>query len=268
VLRYLKRWRPPASDPIEDPVTLRRLFGMTSGANVPGFPGYAVGTLLPDEIEVLRGVPPCNTPPIHVMRPPGTGRTYSGGGYQIAQVAIEDALGDQFVGLCSTLVLAPLGMERAGFFQPPDPASIDNFAEAHDDGGRRLDGGWHVYPELAAAGLWARPRDIVQVGAAMIAASRGETGPVMDPRGLAEVLTSVDGFGYGLGMALANADGHRAAFKRGSNLGYRCVFTAFPESGKAGAIMTNGEGGEAVVDKALVMIGRHFGWPAIGPMKE
>src|SRR6185437_5758972 len=97
VAHYLKRWRLPELPPgSARPVTLRRLFGMTAGCNVPGFPGYLVGLPLPDDVQILQGGPPANTPGVIIERPPGTVRAYSGGGCQVGQVALEDATGQSF----------------------------------------------------------------------------------------------------------------------------------------------------------------------------
>src|SRR5262245_21880071 len=139
VANYLKRWKlPPLPAKSPRPVTLRRLFGMTAGANVPGYLGYAVGARLPTDIQILEGAPPANSAAVRIVTPPGTVRAYSGGGCQIAEVAMEDAVGQSFDDLAARLILRPLGMARSGFFQPPDAAQRAFFAHAHDDSGRAI----------------------------------------------------------------------------------------------------------------------------------
>ncbi|GLR83984.1 hypothetical protein GCM10007857_06940 [Bradyrhizobium iriomotense] len=266
---YLKRWRLPQIPAMtSNPVTLRRLFGMTSGCNVPGYLGYPVDALLPNAVQILAGVPPANSPPVRIVTSPGTVEAYSGGGCQVAQVAMEDATGRPFAELVSAYVLRPLAMDRSGFFQPPGHAQRASFALAHDDGGREIAGGWHVYPEYAAAGLWSKPSDLARIVLAMIAAHRGDAQTVFGGSGVTAMLTSVDDLGYGIGVALAGEGNGRIAMKRGNNLGFRSGFVACPGTGQGAVVMTNGNDGEPVVDALLDALAEHYRWPARAPWPE
>lgn len=265
---YLKRWKlPPLPAKSPRPVTLRRLFGMTAGCNVPGYPGYAVGAPLPTGIQILDGVPPANSLPVRMITPPGAVRAYSGGGCQVAEVAMEDAVGQSFRDLARDHVLRPLAMTRSGFFQPPDKSQHAFFAMAHDDTGRSIAGGWHVYPEYAAAGLWSTPADLARIVLAMIAAHKGQK-TMFGADGLAGMLTSVDNLGYGVGVALKGEGPQRIAMKRGNNLGFRSGLVACPASGQGAVVMTNGNGGEPIVDAVLDALAQRFSWPGRAPWPE
>ena len=50
------------------------------------------------------------------------------------------------------LVLGPLAMQRSGFQQPP-PRDLEALAATGHERGAPLPCGWHIHPELAAAGL-------------------------------------------------------------------------------------------------------------------
>ena len=52
-------------------VTLRNIMSHTAGLNVPTFPGYSQEMDVPSITEILRGVSPANTEPIHVGWLPG-----------------------------------------------------------------------------------------------------------------------------------------------------------------------------------------------------
>lgn len=269
VTNYLKRWKlPPPPAKSSRPVTLRRLFGMTAGANVPGYLGYGADAKLPTDIQILEGAPPANSAAVRIITPPGTVRAYSGGGCQIAEVAMEDAVGQSFDDLAARLILRPLGMTGSGFFQPPDKAQRAFFAHAHDDSGRAIAGGWHVYPEHAAAGLWSTPSDLAKIILAMIAAQKGDAKTLFGADGLAAMLTSVDDLGYGIGVALKGDGAQRIAMKRGNNLGFRSGLVACPASGQGAVVMTNGNGGEAVVDDVLDALAARYRWPARAPWPE
>jgi CubicO group peptidase (beta-lactamase class C family) len=249
-------------------VTLRRLFGMTAGCNVPGYFGYAAGAALPDDVQILQGVSPANSLPVVIARAPGSVRAYSGGGCQIGQVVLEDATAQPFGDLVETLVLRPPGMEHSAFWQPPKASEMAQLAIAYDRNGREVPGDWHVYPEFAAAGLWSTPSDLARLIVAMANAAKGDKATLFGERGLGEFLTSADNLGYGLGVALAGSARHRVAMKRGNNLGFRGDLVACPGSGQGAVVMTNGDGGEPVVDAVLDALARRCKWPVRAPWPE
>jgi CubicO group peptidase (beta-lactamase class C family) len=269
VAHYLKRWRLPALPPASSrPVTLRRLFGMTAGCTVPGYLGYRSGAQLPDDVQVLQGGPPANSPPVIIATPPGTARAYSGGGCQVAQAVLEDATAQSFGALVEQLVLRPLAMNHSAFWQPPPASQAGSLALAHDRDRQEIEGGWHVYPEFAAAGLWSTPSDIAQLIVAIASSAAGNDGSLFAERGLADMLTRVDDLGYGLGVALAGAARDRIAMKRDNNAGFRSAFVACPTSGQGAVVMTNGDNGGPVVDRVLDALVRRYQWPARAPWPE
>lgn len=82
----LHSWHlPPSPLTRNHPVILRGLLSMTSGINVPGYAGYPRGAAVPDLRQVLDGSPPATSPPVRVVRVPGSAYSYSGGGYEIVQ---------------------------------------------------------------------------------------------------------------------------------------------------------------------------------------
>jgi CubicO group peptidase (beta-lactamase class C family) len=95
-------------------VTLRRLLGMTAGANVHGYPGYAqtctgsTDCKVPALVEILDGCP--GSPAVKIGATPGEGWVYSGGGYEIAESLIGDLTGAAYGDFVQAKVLAPLNM--------------------------------------------------------------------------------------------------------------------------------------------------------------
>ena len=85
---------------------------------------------------------------------PGTQHRYSGGGTTIMQLMLMDLLGQPFPQIMRELVLDPLGMEHSTYVQPLLPVRARSAATGHPGDCRPVDGRWHVYPEMAAAGLW------------------------------------------------------------------------------------------------------------------
>ena len=171
---YLSIWRVPARDGWQPRVSLRQLLSHTAGATVHGFPGYPLSGPWPTVSQVLDGAPPANTQPVLVDVLPGTQFRYAGGGTTIAQQVVADVTGTPIPELMRKLVLDPVGMMDSGYDQPPPAAFARRAAKGHSVSGVETPGGYHVYPELAAAGLWSTAADLALLGADVMQALRGK----------------------------------------------------------------------------------------------
>lgn len=265
VATYLTRWHLPPSGLTRDrPVTLRRLLANTAGTNVHGFRGYPIGAALPDTIAILSGSAPANSAPIRVVATPGSAWAYSGGGYEIAQAVVEDVTGESFAAAAGRLVFGPFGMGRATFAQPLPPDVEILAARGYAANGRAFPGGGHIYPELAAAGLWCSPSDLGLFACGLIDSYAGRAGAPL-PRGLAaEMMQGVDGTTYGLGGAVRRtADGHPVFVKEGANAGFRSWLTVLPAEGKAAVIMTNSDRGNDLFAPFFADVAAIWNWPGL-----
>jgi CubicO group peptidase (beta-lactamase class C family) len=64
--------------------------------------------------------------------------------------------------------------------QPLTAGMAASAATAFDGGGRAVPGGWHIYPEMAAAdGLWMTASDLARFIIAIQKAAAGESNPVL-----------------------------------------------------------------------------------------
>ena len=87
-------------------------------------------------------------------------RKYSGGGFHLAQLWAETMSGETFPALMKRLVLEPVGMTRSTFdLITPDDQRAVNLAPGYGEEGLPADGGWLLYPQGAAAGLWTTPTE-------------------------------------------------------------------------------------------------------------
>ena len=266
VNRRLTSWQLPSTGDWQPVVTLRHLASHSAGLTVHGFPGYAHDTEVPTVLQVLDGVRPTNTFGVRVDTVPGTQFRYSGGGTVIMQQLLEDVTGTPFRELLRELVLDPLGMSSSDYAQPLPEESHARAATAHDEFGRAVDGRWHTYPELAAAGLWTTPSDLCTFAVAVQSAYAGADGALLSPELAREMLTqqvpSSDRIGgldaLGLGLFLGNSGttfGHS-----GGNHGFKCHLLAYRDTGQGAAVMTNGDNGSYVVQRAFATIASSYGW--------
>lgn len=243
-------------------VTLRGLLSHTAGATVSGFPGYAVDAEVPTNLELIGGSPRTNTPRITIDPGAAGSYRYSGGGYQIAQAWAEEVSGENFASLMDRLVLAPLGMQSSSFAQPPSAefVSTRDIAPGFGGDGQPIAGGWYVYPEQAAAGLWTTSSDYVRFLIALMRASNGSTDTGLDPAVAREMVTPVSAQ-YGLGVGIESVEGETRWGHSGSNAGYRSIMAAFPERGDAIVVLTNKPQGFPLASEIVRGADHVYGWP-------
>ncbi|MCJ8191101.1 serine hydrolase domain-containing protein [Sphingomicrobium aestuariivivum] len=252
----LSRWRLPEGE--HAPATLRSLLSHRAGTSVSGFPGYADPAATPDLVAVLEGRG--NTDPVELVSAPGT-FSYSGGGYSVAQLLVEEVEGQPFADVAARVLLVPLGMDRSSFAQPPR-AAREKLALAHDEQGRLIAGGYHLYPEQAAAGLWTTPRDLALFLIAANRAHAGETGLPVGPAGMRTLLTAPGGDSdYALGFGTSGSGADFRIGHSGSNMGYKAYMFSFPERGEGLVIMTNGELGAPLFQSIAAAVAREMDWP-------
>jgi CubicO group peptidase (beta-lactamase class C family) len=159
----LQTWKLPDNEfTAKKKVTLANLLSHSGGLTVHGFPGYAVGEKIPTLPQVLDGTAPANTAAVRVDMEPGTKYRYSGGGVTIAQLAIMDIEKKPYPQIAKDTILAPLGMSNSTYNQPLPDDWRPKAASGHRRDGALVPGKIHVYPEMAAAGLWTTPTDLAK----------------------------------------------------------------------------------------------------------
>jgi CubicO group peptidase (beta-lactamase class C family) len=269
---YLRSWQVPENAfTAREKVTLRRIVSHSAGLTVHGFPGYAADSAMPTTVQILDGQRPANTAPIRVDTFPGAILRYSGGGLTAMQQTLVDVTGRPFPLFMRETVLRPLGMPHSDYDYDVAADRVPRIAVAHDREGRPIAGGWHRYPEMAAAGLWTTPSDLARFALAIYHASRGEGGPV--PADVARQMLTLqkgeNGSGFGLGLELNGMGTEQAWFGHsGSNEGYRAMMLVFPGTGQGAVVMTNSELGGDLMFELLRAVAREYGWPALRPIEK
>jgi CubicO group peptidase (beta-lactamase class C family) len=267
----LRSWKLPASAYTQHhAVTLRELLSHTAGVDVPGFAGYARGTPIPTTIEVLDGRPPANSAAVRVEMTPRRQWCYSGGGYTIIQQLIADASGAPFPQFMQQAVLDPLGMNRSGYLQPlPRRLWSEAICGTKADG-ITIPACWHVYPEMAAAGLWSTPSDLAKFAIALMKAGAGQASPVLSPTIARQMLSGNREPGLtvsrmSLGLLIEGTRVHERFYHWGVNTGFVALMIGY-RSGDGAVIMTNSDAGTALILEILRSIARVYAWPDADPV--
>lgn len=263
----LESWRLPENElTATTPVTLRQLFSHSAGTSVHGFPGYPRKFPRPTIRQILEGKPPANTGPVRVDLAPGTRFRYSGGGTTVAQQAMADVTNLDFSALMRRHVLNPLGMNDSTYEQPLPSALHARAATAHKAPDRPVPGGWHVYPEAAAAGLWTTPSDLARVIVDVHDALSGRPSRVLTIDGARMMLTPRFVAGdpsrhIGVGFFLDDRRGARYFTHGGVDEGFDALLVATADGAKAAVLMANTNGAMPLIEEIVRAIAREYEWP-------
>ncbi|NOT41505.1 MAG: beta-lactamase family protein [Alphaproteobacteria bacterium] len=169
---YLKRWKLPASQFDNNGVTVRRLLshtaGLTDGLGYAGFKPGAPLQSLEDSLTHAADASPGRDGKVHVGIKPGTEFKYSGGGYTLLQLLIEEVSGQSFNDYVKTAVLNPLGMTRSTFLLDDET----DVAEFFDERGQHTT--HYRFTALAAASLYTTTSDMTRILQAHLKGVSGE----------------------------------------------------------------------------------------------
>jgi CubicO group peptidase (beta-lactamase class C family) len=248
-------------------VTLRELLSHTAGLTVHGFPGYAEGKELPSLQQILNGVKPANTPPIKVDIEIGSRFRYAGGGYTVLQQLLIDVLGRPFPYIVRDAVLIKLDMSQSTYEQPLPTALVGRAASGHRPDGSVLPGKWHIYPELAAAGLWTTPTDLALFAREIMLAKEGKSDRILSQVIVELMLTPIKE-GAGLGLFISGSGQDLQFSHGGGNEGFRCYMMAYPKRGQGAVIMTNSDLGGDLLPEILRSLSAEYGWPDFKPVEK
>ena len=137
-------------------------------------------------------------------------------------------------------------------------------AAGHQTTRAPIEGKYHVYPELAAAGLWTTPTDLARWVLAIQRSLRGEKGALLSREIATEMMTAGLG-GWGIGVQVVGSGDTLAFTHSGGNAGFRGEFVGFATTGQGAVVMTNSDGGSRLVNEIIQAIARAYHWPGFRP---
>ena len=264
----------------ERKVTLRHILCHSAGLTVHGFNGYDIEESIPTLTQILNGEPPANNSPIRVDFVPGTRWRYSGGGMMVAQQLMIDVTGAPFPQLIDDLVFKKLGMAHSTFEQPLPQSRIAQAASGTLADGRVVHGKWHVYPEMAAGGLWTTPSDLASFAIEIALSRMGKSNRLLSETMTREMLkphaSNLTEFSLGndehpdrMGLGFFLGDEKRPDLfgHIGDDAGFLTVLLMDGQSGKGAALMANSQKGLLVEDYLLQNIAREYGLNCVAPKR-
>jgi CubicO group peptidase (beta-lactamase class C family) len=238
VNRYLKRWQVPSAGFDPDDVTLRRLLSHTGGLTVRGFSDYSPRRVLPTLVQMLEGQNQMDGA-VTLAWQPGTRFEYSGGGFAVLQMVIEDVTGEPFAAFMQREVTGPLGLSSLGWTWTPELA-------AHAPTPYGLSQEPLEYRQLASQAIGSEVSTVPDFARFVAAAVTGPDGEpagrgVLQPETVGQMTSAqpatnaTAGLGYGLGASGAG----RLLMHFGSNPGWNAHFVLSTQRREGFAIANN-----------------------------
>jgi CubicO group peptidase (beta-lactamase class C family) len=273
---YLSTWHIPTNEGWRPRLTLRQLLSHTSGLTVHGFPGYQISEPLPSVAQILNGESPANTVRVEVNILPGLQFRYSGGGITVAQQALVDLLKKPFPQIMREMVFGPLGLANSTYEQSLPEQWAKRAATAHPSKGIPLRGKHHVYPEMAAAGLWTTPTDLARVGVEFLQVLNQREVPALLTKETMETMLSPqlegqkmgEGDYVGLGFFCSGKEDGFNFGHGGWDEGFIADMRFYKNLGKGAVIMINSNEGYPLKDELMHAIAIEYEWPEAIPERK
>ena len=238
---YLNNWKLPENEfTYKNKATLRNLLSHTAGVTVSGFPGYNPDVKIPTLVQALNGEFPANTGKIVVDMEPNTEFRYSGGGYTIVQQVLIDQLQKPFEEIIQELVLDPLGMTNSFYSNTAlNEKQFTNATSGHKGDGSEILGKRHIYPEMAAAGLWTTAEDLAKFSVEVQKSLKGKSNKILTKEFMQIMTTPILDGEYNIGLHNEKIGTEQLLGHNGGNEGYTCSMLFHKEKGFGVILMSN-----------------------------
>lgn len=272
VSKYLKTWTIPGSDFTQHhAITLRHLLTHTAGTSHSGYASNYSGEVIPTTMQTLRSY---KNEAIAVTFEAGTSWKYSGGGFLIAQLVLEDVTGKTLAKLAEDMLFTPLGMKHSTFYQHGHANFPLNVAKAHNNNREVISTGIPVCPQ-AACGLWTNASDMALFTIEIQNALAGKNTKVITTKVAKQLIaiqtTELSG-GWSLGWMRNAAVGNLDWFSHsGYNHGTGGLIMATVNNGRGIFVFGNGDYRARVstIDQIVASVTTTLGWKkSIVPTKE
>ncbi|MBB6022752.1 CubicO group peptidase (beta-lactamase class C family) [Paenibacillus sp. JGP012] len=262
---YLNVWKMKSNNGWQPRVTLRQLLSHSAGVTVSSFPGYLKNEKIPSTIEILMGLEPSVTESVKVDYLPGGHFRYSGGGYTIAQLVIEELMEKSFPEIMKELVLGPFGMNNSTFEQILPQATAEEVSSGHFKKKQTIKGGYHIYPEMAAAGLWTTPTDLASLGVALQSVLSSKSCGPLERNTILRMLEPQTNPRMGIGFYLEGRGKDLRFTHNGCNEGFTSRLTLYKNHGKGAVIMVNANEDGKLIFEIEKELAREYNWPGYFP---
>jgi CubicO group peptidase (beta-lactamase class C family) len=174
VSNYVTRWQLPPGEFDNNEVTVRRLLSHTAGlTDGLGYSGFEKGTPIQSIEQSLTKAADADkgiSGEVRVGIKPGSEFNYSGGGYTLLQLLVEEVTGQPFALYMKKTLFDPLNMAQSSYVW--EDSSDYKLAELYNHDGSTT--GYHLYTSLAATSLYTSLSDLELFFQAHLQGKNGE----------------------------------------------------------------------------------------------
>ncbi len=237
---YISGWKLPASEFDANKVTIRNLLQHTAGLSVHGYNGYESKNELTSVRQSLSGTSNPDEAVKLIMEPESKWQ-YSGGGYSILQLVIEEVTGKSFADYMQKNIFKPLKMKHTSF--DINKKILKNSSKAYDEEAKEIP--LRLFNAQAAAGLHTTIDDLI-----LFAKASFSRNPVLSKKSISLLTapTEISNGNYGMGYMEMNRFGDFTLNGHGgSNEGWQSGFMLDFKSKSGIIILTNGSNGRNVL---------------------
>ena len=208
---WLKRWKLRTPDGQESDAAIRSIMSHTAGI-VDGEDGFYGLRRVAGEVslmDILEGRTAYNNRPVRAEKPQGTTFEYSDAGYCVLQLLVEEVTGRPFQKALGEIVFDRLSLKSVCFAGCPD---------------------------LAGAGLWITPREMLTLGKAFVESLNGKGG-FLRAETAREMGSPAAQFPWtGLGVFISGED---TLMTQGWSENGQCMMKMNCRTGAVSVVMTN-----------------------------
>ena len=211
VNQYLPNWKLLTTDGSESDATIRALMCHTAGIvdGEDGFYGLRRNDPEVSLIDILEGRTFYNNRPVRASKPQGTAFEYSDAGYCVLQLLVQEAVHKPFEDAAKEIIFDGLNLNSTFYASPGKLAYYEKnktMATGYDGEGHPLPGRFPPCPDLAGAGLWSTPQELLIIAKAFMEAFNGKSSFLQEKTARA-MAKPVDQFPWtGLGVFVCGED--------------------------------------------------------------
>jgi CubicO group peptidase (beta-lactamase class C family) len=247
-------------------IDLAGILSHTAGLTVHGFDGYKWNEPIPTLLQILDGKRPANSGPVRSEFEPGLKFQYSGGGYEISELLLEDVTGTSYKNFIKKTIFSPLGMNSSFYMMMPPKNMEKKLATAYRLDGKPITCKYHLYPEKACgAGLWTTAKDlarfVIEIQLSLAGRSNKVTNKKMTELMLSPYLKSSS---CGFGFFIAQKGNDHYFGHSGLNEGFSSQYYGSFKEGKGVVVLVNSDNTDFMAE-VVNSVATVYGWEKFFP---
>ena len=259
---YLRSWKFPYDTTTHGKkIDLAGILSHTAGLTVLGFDGYKWNEPIPTPAQILDGEKPANSPAVRSQLEPGRKFQYSGGGYQISELLLEDVTHGSYEKYIKKTVFEPLKMGSCFYTTVPPKTLEKRLATAYRWDGKPINCKYHLYPEKACgAALWTTATDLAKFVIEVQLSLPGRSNKVINKKMTELMLTPyLKSSDYGFGFFIEKKRSDYYFQHGGLNEGFSSQFYGSFRDGKGVVVLVNSDN-TGFMREVVNSVATVYGW--------